>query len=79
MEDEVKQNAYVWIRIIECLCIAVFIFGFLWEGTEILKLSFPEFMMLYGGIGAILSELLARFFYKQLKKNEKKETKGIKK
>lgn len=72
MEEEIKKNAYVGVRIIECLCVAVFIFGFLWEGTERLQLTFPQFMMLYGGLGAVISEGLARFFNKQLKKNVKK-------
>ncbi len=48
MDDELKKNAYATIRLIECLCIGIFIFGFLWEGTEILRLTFPEFMMVYG-------------------------------
>jgi len=56
----------------------VFVFGFLWEGTEILKLSLPEFMMLYGASGAVISEFLARFIHRQLKKKgimtKKKET-----
>jgi len=68
MEEEMKKNAYVGVRIIECLCVAIFIFGMLWEGTEVLQLSFPQFMMLYGGLGAVLSEGLARLFNKQLKK-----------
>jgi hypothetical protein len=76
MENEVTKNAYLAFRYIEGICIAVFVFGFLWEGTEILKLSLPEFMMLYGGVGAILSEGLARLFHKLLKK--KITTKGKK-
>jgi hypothetical protein len=75
MENEVTKNAYVAFRYIEGICIAVFVFGFLWEGTEILKLSLPEFMMLYGGVGAILSEGLARLFHKLLKKKEPKKVK----
>ena len=74
MSVEIKQNAYIASRIIECLSIAAFIFGFLWEGTELLQLSAPEFMMLYGGTGAVISEILARIFHKQLKKNLTTET-----
>jgi len=70
MDEELKSNAYVGLRIIEVLCIAVFVFGFLWEGTEILKLSLPQFMMLYGGMGAVISEMFSRFINKKLKKNE---------
>ena len=73
MNEESKQNAYVASRIIECLSIAVFVFGFLWEGTEVLNLSMPEFMMLYGGTGAVISELLSRLFLRRLKKNQGRE------
>ena len=75
MENENVRNAYLAFRYIEGICIAVFVFGFLWQGTEILKLSLPEFMMLYGGTGAIISEGLARLFYKIIKKKEGKKVK----
>ena len=68
MEEEIKQNVYLAFRYIEGICIAVFVFGFLWEGTEILKLTLPEFMMLYGGSGAVICEFMARFIAKQFKK-----------
>ena len=68
MEDEIKRNAYLAFRYIEGICIAVFVFGFLWEGTELLRLTLPQFMMLYGGVGAIVSEFVARFMHKQIKK-----------
>jgi len=69
------KTAYLVFRYIEGLCIAVFVFGFLWEGTEILKLTLPEFLMLYGGSGAIISEFLARILHRQIKKKEKKTVK----
>lgn len=75
MENEVVKTTYLAFRYIEGICIAVFIFGFLWEGTELLKLSLPEFMMLYGGTGAILSEGLARLFLKMIKKKKPKKVK----
>ena len=78
MNNETKENVYLAVRIVECLSIGVFVFGFLWEGTEILKLSAPEFMMLYGGTGAVVSELLARIFHKQLKKNPTDKVEEIK-
>jgi len=74
-EKENTRNAYLAFRYIEGICIAVFVFGFLWNGTEILKLTLPQFMMLYGGGGAVLSELLARVFHSILKKKEKKAVK----
>lgn len=73
--NENTRNAYLAFRYIEGICIAVFVFGFLWNGTEILKLTLPQFMMLYGGGGAVLSELLARVFHSILKKKEKKAVK----
>jgi len=69
------EVGYVAIRFIEILCVAVVIFGSLWEGTEILNLSFPEFMMLYGGVGAVLSEIIARVLMKRIKKKENEEIK----
>ena len=56
---------YLAVRYIECFCIALFIFGFLWNGTEILNLTTPQFLMLYGGFGAVISEILARIFNKK--------------
>ena len=64
-----NKNIYLGIRFIECICIAVFVFGFLWEGTETLNLSLPQFMMLYGGVGAAISEMIARVLAKRIKKN----------
>lgn len=63
-----KNELYLGIRIIECICIGVFIFGLLWNGTEILQLTFSQFMILYGGVGAAISEILARIIHHQLKK-----------
>ena len=56
---------YLAMRYVELLCIAVFIFGMLWNGTEMLDLTTPQFLMLYGGVGAIVSEVLARVFHKK--------------
>lgn len=62
LDTELK---YVAVRLIECFCIAMFVFGLLWNTTEVLKLTTPQFMMLYGGGGALLSEMLARLFSKK--------------
>ena len=75
MKNETVKNTYLALRYIEGICIAVFVFGFLWHGTEVLKLTLPQFMMLYGGTGAIISEALARLFYKIIKKKDKKKVK----
>ena len=77
MEKENIRNTYLAFRYIEGICIAVFIFGFLWEGTEMLKLTLPEFMMLYGGVGAVVSEFLARLLNKYIKKKDLRITKTV--
>jgi len=59
------DTKYLAVRYIQCFCIAVFIFGCLWNGTEILNLSTPQFFMLYGGAGAVVCEVLARLFSKK--------------
>jgi len=78
MVNESVKNVYLAFRYIEGICIAVFMFGILWEGTEIIKLTFPEFMMLYGGTGAVICEFVARFLSKQIKKKITKPVVGVK-
>ncbi len=77
LEEEIYRNKldgyvepsmkYLATRYIECFCIALFIFGLLWEGTERFSLTTPQFMMMYGGMGAIVTEVLARIFSKKKK------------
>lgn len=68
-----KNDLYIGIRYVEIICIAVFVFGMLWNGTDLLQLTFPQFMMLYGGVGAVISEAVARIVQKKIKKNVKTE------
>jgi hypothetical protein len=56
---------YLAARYIEIVCIAVFVFGFLWNGTEVMKLTTSQFMMLYGGVGAVACEAFSRIFSKK--------------
>lgn len=56
---------YLVFRYLEIICIGAFIFGVLWNGTEVMKLTTPQFMMLYGGTGAVICEILARIFSKK--------------
>jgi len=65
MVEEKVDIKYLAARYIELFCIAVFIFGILWGGTEELKLTTPQFMMLYGGLGTVICEMLARLFSKK--------------
>ena len=75
-EEDVKQHipykpieepstSYLVARVIELLCIGAFVFGFLWNGTEVMNLTTPQFMMLYGGSGAVISEVIARIIKKK--------------
>ena len=61
-----NTNIYYGIRFVEMICIGIMVFGALWKGTEILNLDTPGFMMAYGGLGAILSEVFARVFKKKI-------------
>jgi len=68
MNEEIKEYSYIGVRLIEFICIAAIIFGALWEGTEIFNLTLPQFLMLYGSLGAVVSEGLARILKKKVKK-----------
>ena len=63
---ENKTHIYYGIRFVEVICIGIAVFGFLWNTTEMLNLTTPQFMMLYGGSGAIISEIIARIFKKKI-------------
>lgn len=64
---------YVLMRYIQILCIGAFIFGALWEGTIKFNLTTPQFLMVYGGTGAVLTEVLARLFKKYENKHSSKK------
>jgi len=61
-----NTNIYYGIRFIQVLCIGVAVFGGLWKGTEVMNLDTPEFMIVYGGAGALISEIVARVFKKKI-------------
>ena len=63
---DTKTNIYYSIRYIQVLCIGVAVFGGLWKGTEVMNLDTPEFMIVYGGAGALISEIVARVFKKKI-------------
>ena len=63
---ETKTNIYYGIRFIQMLCIGAFVFGTLWEGTEQFNMTTPQFLMVYGGAGAVISEVVARVFKKKI-------------
>ena len=65
-DNETKTNIYYGIRFVQVLCIGVAVFGGLWKGTEVLNLDTPEFMIVYGGAGAVISEVIARVFKKKI-------------
>ena len=65
MTETEPNIKYLAFRYLELVCIGAFIFGFLWNGTETLELTTPQFMMLYGGVGAAICEVFARIFSKK--------------
>lgn len=64
-QNQEPSMRYLAFRYLEIICIGAFIFGFLWNGTEVMQLTTPQFMMLYGGAGAVVCEILARVFSKK--------------
>lgn len=60
-----KTDAVTGLRVIEALCVGFFILGVMWQGADVLKLTLPQFLMLYGGVGAIISDLAARVLGRQ--------------
>ena len=67
-QQETKTNVYYGIRFLQIIFIGVAVFGALWEGTERFNMTTPQFMMLYGAIGATISEVMARLFKKKILK-----------
>jgi hypothetical protein len=61
-----NTNIYYGVRFIQIICIGIAVFGALWKGTEVMNLDTPGFMMVYGGLGAISSEIIARVFKKKI-------------
>ena len=70
-DDEKNGLAYIIVRYIQMVCIGAFFFGLLWEGTIQFNLTTPQFLMLYGGSGAAVSEIIARLFKKKIEKVKK--------
>ena len=66
IKQETRTNIYYGMRFVQVLCIGVAVFGALWHGTEILYMTTPQFMMVYGTAGAIISEVIARIFKKKI-------------
>ena len=65
-DKQTKTNIYLGIRFIQMICIGLAVFGALWKGTEVMNLDTPGFLMVYGGAGAIISEVVARIFKKKI-------------
>lgn len=60
MNETNRKYAYVAVRMLELLFASAFVFGIMWQGAESFMLSVPQFLMLYGGLGALVCELAAR-------------------
>jgi len=66
--EDNKTNVYYAVRFVQIICIGVAVFGGLWQGTETFNMTTPQFMMLYGSCGAVISEVIARLFKKKISK-----------
>jgi len=66
--EETNKSIYYGIRFVQVVCIGFAVFGALWHGTEVMQLTQPEFMMVYGTAGALISEIIARVFKKKMLK-----------
>ena len=76
MNETNKKWAYAGVRMVELICVAAFMFGLLWQGADTLKLTVPQFLMLYGGAGAVVCEAMARLLKKSAKfRSESKKAK----
>lgn len=60
MDETNRRYVIIFLRFVELLSISVFILGAMWQGADMMKLSLPQFMMLYGLITAVASELAVR-------------------
>lgn len=60
MNEMTRKYAYVAARMLELLFASAFVFGVMWQGAETFMLSVPQFLMLYGGLGALICDLVAR-------------------
>jgi len=70
---ENTNTKYVVMRYLQMICVGAFVFGALWEGTIKFNLTTPQFLMVYGGTGAVISEVLARIFKKYERKHNSKK------
>jgi len=64
MNETNKKYGYIAVRMFELISIAAIVFGAMWNGAETFNLKISEFMIAYGVIGAIVSEITARLLKK---------------
>ena len=67
MNEANQRRAYIGVRMLELLFAAALVFGMMWQGTETFRLSVPQFLMLYGGVGTLVCEVTARALNKAAK------------
>lgn len=60
MDEKQRKWAYVSVRMLELIFASAFVFGIMWQGAESFRLSIPQFLILYGIIGAAMCELAAQ-------------------
>ena len=57
MDNGVKQNGILAFRGIQVLGILAVVIGAMWQTADSLKLTIPQYLMLYGAMWAIISEV----------------------
>jgi len=67
LDQEWYKNVYVAFRFIEAVSIGAFIFGVMWESSIKFDLRASQFLMLYGAVGATVSEAMARYLKKKFR------------
>lgn len=83
---EYKNTAMLITRLIQLSSIALIITGFLWASSDFLLITVLEdspvtplsvLFMLYGLVGSVVSEILARWIAKSDSSTEKKPDGGV--
>lgn len=82
MLGQYKNSALFGTRLIQVVCLSLMVIGFVWSSSDFLLLTIladspvtplSVMFMLYGLLGSVLSELMARWINKSSNSGEKKD------
>ena len=54
--EEIRKNGILAFRCVQILGVLAFIVGIMWQTADSFRLTIPQYMMLYGGMWAVISE-----------------------